>query len=75
MEELTYGEKAVDLQATKGNELDIYVMKRRIADVINQLHAERSQSDNPEIKRMLSIVITDLQTAAMRATQALTWKY
>lgn len=74
-EELTFGEKAVGLEFNPSGDSDVWKVKRHIADLIDELHIKRSESDNQEIKRMLSIAITDLQTAQMWAVKALTWKY
>lgn len=75
MEELTCGEKLVDIKSTKATELDVYKVKRLTAELINHLDEKWHQTSNNEVKTLLSLAIIDLQTASMRATQALTWKY
>jgi len=35
----------------------------------------RERSDNPEIKRMCSVAITEAQSSQMWTVKALTWKY
>lgn len=74
-EELTYGEKAVGLEFNPSGNSDVFKVKRHTADLIEQLHIKRCESDNPEIKRMCYLAITDLQTAQMWSVKALTWKY
>jgi hypothetical protein len=35
----------------------------------------RTETDNPEVKRMLSLAITDAQTAQMWTVKAMTWQH
>jgi hypothetical protein len=73
--ELTFGEKAVGLTFNPGGNLAVDTIKRQFADVINELHQHREETSSPEVKRMLSIAITEAQTAQMWAVKAVTWQY
>ncbi|WGL99112.1 hypothetical protein QE177_04305 [Arsenophonus sp. aPb] len=41
MEELTCGEKLVDIKSTKATELDVYKVKRLTAELINHLENKK----------------------------------
>ena len=73
-EELTYGEKAVGLEFYLSRNIDVLRVKDSIAGLLNQLYHSRSKSNDPEIQRMLSLAITDLQTAQMWVVKALKWQ-
>ena len=71
--ELTYGEKAVGITFNpSGNEMVGFV-KEDYAKVIDILNDRREHSDNPEVKRLCSVAITEAQTAQMWAVKALTF--
>lgn len=72
--EPTYGEKAVGLAFNPSGNDAVTVCKRTLAAVIDQMNELRASSDNPEVKRMASIAITEAQSAQMWAVKALTWK-
>jgi hypothetical protein len=38
------------------------------------MNALRNSSDNPDVKRMASVAITEAQTAQMWAVKAITWR-
>lgn len=40
----------------------------------DQMNDLRTSSSSPEVKRMASVAITEMQTAQMWAVKALTWK-
>jgi len=71
--ELSFGEKAVGLTFNPGGNPAVHAIKSQFAIVIDSLHANRETNDNPEVKRMLSIAITEAQTAQMWAVKAVTW--
>jgi hypothetical protein len=73
--ELTYGEKAVGLTFNPGNNPAVNSIKTDFAKIIDGLDQVRSGIDNPEVKRMLSVAITEAQTAQMWAVKAVTWNF
>ena len=70
----TFGQKAVGLSFNPSNDDAVSKCKQMFADAIDQMHALRSTSENPEVKRMASVAITEAQTAQMWAVKALTWR-
>lgn len=74
--ELTFGEKACGVSFNPGGREDVDKIKRAYAAVIDILNEHRLLSDaSPEVKRMLSIAITETQTAQMWAVKAVTWSF
>lgn len=73
--ELTYGEKAVGLTFNPGGHAKVESIKRKFADTIDELNDMRNTTENPEVKRMCSVAITDAQSAQMWAVKAATWQY
>lgn len=79
--EMTFGEKAVGLTFNPGGNEKVNTIKVKFAEAIDLLNAERDyikasptvDSENGERLRMLSIAITELQTAQMWAVKAVTW--
>lgn len=43
--------------------------------IIDALHSAKEATDNPEMKRMYSVAITEAQTSQMWAVKAATWQY
>ena len=73
--ELTFGEKACGVEFNpSGNEL-VASIKADFALIVDKLHHTLQVSVDPQVRRMLSIAITDTQTAQMWAVKAVTWKY
>jgi hypothetical protein len=72
--ELTYGERAVGLKFNPSGNDVVGTIKRQFADVIDELNEQRAESDDPEVKRMLSVAITEAQAAQMWAVKAVTWE-
>lgn len=73
--QLTFGEKAVGLTFNPGGSDVVNEIKHDFAVVIDDLNTLREKTDNQEVKRMLSIAITEAQTAQMWAVKAVTWQY
>ena len=71
---LTFGEKAVGLTFNPSGDAEVLAYKREIAAVIDRLHQLRTTSSLPEVKRMCSVAITELQSAQMWAVKAVTWR-
>ena len=77
--ELTFGEKAVGLTLNPSNDPNVQKIKEQFATVIDTLSDLRgdrpnTESPGPEAARMLSVAITEAQTAQMWAVKAVTWQ-
>src|SRR5258707_15675330 len=70
---LTFGEKAVGLSFNPSNDETVQQLKERAAAFIDTCNDYRNASDDGEVKRMLSVAITEAQTAQMWAVKAVTW--
>ena len=73
-QELTYGEQAVGLTFNPSNNSSVDACKRAFASIIDQLNKMRQETEDGEQKRLLSIAITEAQSAQMWAVKAITWK-
>lgn len=73
--EMTFGEKAAGVGFNPGGREDVNECKRGFAALIDNLHNLRTGTTNPEVGRMCSVAITELQTAQMWAVKALTWQH
>lgn len=71
--ELTFGEKAVGLTFNPSNIEAVQQIKEKFAAVIDNLNDFRNATEDGEVKRMLSVAITEAQTAQMWAVKAVTW--
>jgi hypothetical protein len=72
--ELTFGEKAVGLTFNPSNNAEVDACKSGFAALIDQMDKLRASSENPDVKRMASVAITEAQTAQMWAVKAITWR-
>lgn len=76
---MTYGEKAVGLtfNPSAGSEIGDHVqsIKAAAAAFIDICDNLRTATDNPEMKRMYSVAITEAQTAQMWGVKGITWQY
>jgi hypothetical protein len=78
--EQSYGEKAVGRKV--GNqgapfsdiERKVDEIKLDFANIIDELNDLRAEAGDAEVMRMLSLAITEAQTASMWAVKAITWK-
>lgn len=73
---LTFGEKAVGLTFNPSNNPDVQAIKEAFAKVIdlcNNLRTPNVPGTPNEKARMLSVAITEAQTAQMWAVKAVTW--
>jgi len=71
--ELSFGGKAVGLSFNPGGDQDVNEIKALYAKIIDELNNLRGTERN-ERARLLSIAITEAQTAQMWAVKAITWK-
>lgn len=74
MNEQTFGQKAVGLSFNPSSSNEVDSIKLKVAELIDELHTKREYTTNDEVNRMLSIAITELQSAQMWAVKAVTWK-
>jgi hypothetical protein len=73
--ELTFGEKACGVSFNPGGLPLVDELKTEYAKVVTRLNQLRETTTNPEVKRMLSVAITETQTAQMWAVKAITWNF
>lgn len=72
-DELTFGERACGVSFNPGGHPVVNAVKKAYAEIAEQLNDIRIQDTDPEVKRMCSIAITELQTSQMWAVKAVTW--
>jgi hypothetical protein len=72
---LTFGQKAVGITFNPGGNPLVNAIKEKAAQYIDVLNETRNTTSNGEVKRMLSIAITEAQTSQMWAVKAVTWQY
>lgn len=80
MSELTFGQKACGVSFNPGGNPVVDSIKRNFANIVDELEALRQKSakerpQDSEVRRMLSIAITEAQTAQMWAVKAVTWSH
>ena len=72
--EQSFGEKSVGLSFNHSNDDLVSQIKARFAEDIDEMNALRLRTESPEVKRLASIAITEIQGAQMWAVKAATWK-
>jgi hypothetical protein len=72
---MTFGEKAVGLSFNPSQDPTVAAIKRKCADLIDEIHELRTNQPNAEIARMASVAITDIQSGQMWAVKAATWQH
>lgn len=70
----TFGEKAVGMSFNPGGHELVNEIKRDFAALIDRFDTYRQSISDPDIKRMMSIAITEAQSAQMWAVKAVTWE-
>lgn len=73
--DLTFGQKAVGITFNPGGKPEVNAIKQLAAEYIDYLNLQREQATSSEVKRQLSIAITEAQTSQMWAVKAVTWQY
>ncbi len=73
--ELTFGEKAVGITFNPGGHALVNAIKEKAAAYIDLLDEARNSTNNGEVKRQISIAITEAQTSQMWAVKGVTWQY
>lgn len=71
---LTFGEKAVGIRFNPSGDSKVESIKRKYADLIDELNDLRSNSESKEVARQCSVAITEAQTSQMWAVKAATWQ-
>lgn len=69
----TYGQRACGVNFNPEQRNDVHDMKEKYAKIVDVLHQKRLNTEDAETKRLLSIAITEAQTAQMWAVKAITW--
>ncbi len=72
--EMTYGEKAVGLTFNPSNDQNVQKVKELYAQIIDLVHEMKNPTPS-EKGRLLSIAITEAQTAQMWAVKAITYQF
>ncbi len=70
--EMSFGERAVGLAFSPCDSEEVTSIKRKFADVIDDLNALRNGSTCGQTKHLASVAITDAQTAHIWAVKAFT---
>ena len=70
----SFGERAVGLTFNPSGNASVELLKGLAAQFIDACHEARLEADDPEIKRMYSVAITEAQAAQMWAVKAATWR-
>lgn len=73
-ENMTFGEKACGVSFNPGGYVLVNEIKMQFAGIVDGLNFLRETTTNNEVKRMLSISITEAKTAQMWAVKAITWQ-
>jgi hypothetical protein len=73
--EMTFGEKACGVSFNPDGNPTVAQIKADFAALVDNLNNVREVCNNGEKARMLSIAITELQTAQMWAVKAVTWQF
>lgn len=72
-QERTYGMKQVSAQFNPSGLEQVNEVKKRTSDLIDYLDKLRENATDGEVKRQLSVAITETKTASMWAVSALTY--
>ena len=72
--EQSFGERAVGLTFNPSGDPTVIDLKTESARFIDLCHQMREAADDPEVKRMYSVAITEAQAAQMWAVKAATWR-
>lgn len=73
--EMTYGEKAVGLAFNPSGDSKVQEVKELYAKIIDVCNDLRTESGQGEKGRLLSVAITEAQTAQMWAVKGITYQF
>jgi len=71
--ELDYGQKIMGVSFNPSQNPEVDRIKSLYADLANLLNDKRAETTSPELKRLCSVSITELQSSQMWAVKAITW--
>lgn len=71
---LSFGQKAVGLTFNPSNDGNVQKVKELYAEIIDLCNEMRNETVDGEVKRLLSVAITEAQGAQMWAVKGFTWK-
>jgi hypothetical protein len=71
---MSFGESAVGISFNPSGSSEVNEFKQVAANFINLCNDAREDATSPEVKRMYSLAITDMQVAQMWAVKAATWR-
>ena len=69
----SFGQRACGVSFNPGGLEEVNKIKEACANVVDILHTYRENTDDPEVKRMLSVAITDVQSGQMWSVKGVTW--
>lgn len=72
---MTYGEKAVGLTFNPGGNQKVDEIKKLYASIIDICNDLRTEAGQGEKGRLLSVAITEAQTAQMWAVKGITYQF
>lgn len=75
MREMTYGEKAVGLTFNPSGDAKVQEVKELYARIIDLCSDLRTEAGQGEKGRLLSVAITEAQTAQMWAVKGITYEF
>jgi hypothetical protein len=70
---LSFGQKAVGLTFNPSNDPQVQAIKQASANLIDLCNDIRTKTESGEVKRLMSVAITEAQVAQMMAVKAVTW--
>lgn len=73
--ELSYGEKAVGLKFNPSGDETVTKIKQLYAEIIDICNDARTEAGQGEKGRLLSVAITEAQTAQMWAVKGITFNH
>jgi hypothetical protein len=73
--EMTYGEKAVGFTFNPSGDDKVQQVKELYAQIIDLCNALRTEAGQGEKGRLLSVAITEAQTAQMWAVKGITYQF
>ncbi len=74
MNDQTFGERMVGISFNPSGDDKVNVLKSQVAAFIDSCNDWREASDDPEVKRMYALAITNAQVAQMWGVKAVTWR-
>lgn len=69
----SYGEMAVGISFNPGGNEAVNAIKRKAADLIDEIHIQREASNDPEVKAQATLAIRRIQEGQMWGVKAVTW--